>query len=257
MEHQVDTFTPDDDFVLSDGPGHAAAMCARCKRILPVEQFKRKLTRAQSQARGYVGSVRLEIDSSMCKDCQPRIKAPSELTAKQITNRMASGDLHPMIGKQIITQRKVRVSARAAKTAQRAWDSVRTAPWQEPIGTAQAELTRLRQQEKYAKKATEIDLTFFVEYKLLLSSTIARMRFEKMRSCKEPPFLDWQGFIDMKDYARLFDLWEALPLDYRKRVKPPSLFAMRPGDARPCPPIKTLSTMPSPAERLAQGGHKK
>jgi hypothetical protein len=252
MEHQVDTLTPDDDFALSGGPGQPAAMCARCKRILPLEQFKRKLTRAQSQARGYVGSIRLEIESSMCKECQPRMKSPSELTAKQITNRMASGDLHPVMGKQIIQQRKARVSARAAKTAQRAWDNARTAPWHEPISTAQAELTRLRQQEKYAKKATEIDLTFFVEYKLLLSSTIARMRFEKMRSCREPQFLDWQGFVDIKDYARLFDLWDTLPSGYRLRVKRPSLFSTPPGEARPCPPIKTLSTMPSPAQRLSK-----
>ena len=252
----MDTSDTDDDFVLSEGPGYAAAMCAKCGQIKPTSEFKRKLTKAQSRARGYAGNVALEIESSLCKSCQPRAKDVQHLTRQELHNRVSAGDLNPSVAKALIEKRKREASAAMRAAAKRAWDNARTEPWATPIGDAKAELTRLRQQEKYAKKTSEISLTFFVEYKLLLSATIARMKFEKMRTCKEPQFLDWQGFVEMPAYSRLFDLWETLPAEYRKRVKQPALFRILPGDARVCPPVNSLRTMPDPAARLAQGGEK-
>ncbi len=257
----MDTSDIDDDFVLSAGPGEPAAMCAKCKAIKPTAEFKRKLTKAQSRARGHAGNVALVIESSLCKSCQPRLKDVQHLTEKELQSRVAAGDLSPIIANKLIEKHKREARAAMRAAAKRAWDNVRTEPWAEPIGTAQKELTRLRQQEKNAKTSMSIDviavdLTFFVEYKLLLSATIARMKFEKMRTCKEPPFLDWQGYVDMAAYGRLFEMWEKMPIEYRKRVKSPSLFAILPGDARVCKPIKSLSTKPSPAARLAQGGAK-
>jgi hypothetical protein len=259
LEYQVDTTDIEDDFVLSEGPGYAAAMCAKCGKIKPAKEFKRKLTKAQSRARGHMGNVALEIESSMCKSCQPRLKDVQHLTTQELHNRVSAGDLNPTIAKTLIEKRDRQARAAMRAAAKRAWDNVRTEPWATPISTAQAELTRLRQQEKYVKThlnltTIEIDLTFFVEYKLLLTATLARMKFEKMRSCKEPPFLDWQGFVEMPTYHRLFEMWEAMPAEYRKRVKPPALFAILPGDAKVCPPINSLSTKPDPAARLAQGG---
>ena len=248
MEQQVDSF-----FTVTPAPGYAAAMCAKCKRILPLAQFKRKLSRAQSMARGYAGSTKLEIESSMCQECQPNKRSISELSAKELTNRAASGDIPTSVAHSTIERRKRKAVNTTREGLQKAWDTVRTAQWHTPIEAARHELIRLRQQEKYAKKTTDLDLTFFVEYKLLLSATIARMRFEKKRSGKEPPFLDWQGYIDEATYAKLFSLWESVPAEYRKRVKPPALFTLLPGDARPSKPVTTLSTMPSPAARLAQG----
>lgn len=254
----MDNLHIDDDFVLSAGPGYSAAMCAKCGEIKPSAEFKRKLTKAQSRARGYAGNVALEIESSMCKSCQPRLKDVQHLNARELHNRVSVGDLSPVIAKALKDKRDKEARAAMRAAAKRAWDNVRTQPWATPIGNAQTELTRLRQQEKYVKTTLnsttiEIDLTFFVEYKLLLTATVARMKFEKMRTCKEPPFLDWQGFVDMTVFHRLLTLWEELPLVYRQRVKPPALFSVRPGEARECPPVNSLRTGPSAADRLAQG----
>jgi hypothetical protein len=253
LEHQVDNSDTDDDFILTPAPGHAAAMCAKCRRIRPIAEFKRTLTKAQSKARGYMGSVALVIESSMCRECQPRLKDVQHLTRQELHNRVSAGDLNPEVAQALVAKRKKAASTAQRTAAKRAWDSARTEPWATPLGDANAELTRLRQQEKYVKKTTALDLTFFVEYKLLLTATIARMKFEKMRSAKEPQFLDWQGFIDAPTYAKMFSLWESLPIEYRQRVKQPALFTLLPGDARPGPRINTLSTKPSPAVRLAQG----
>ncbi len=80
--------------------------CAKCGADKPLAQFKRRLSRAQMQARGMKGEVLMTISSKNCKDCQPKRTPPRKQTPKQLHNMMVSGDISEVKAKLILDERK-------------------------------------------------------------------------------------------------------------------------------------------------------
>ena len=109
--------------------------CSKCGAHKPLAEFKRLLTRGQMQGRGYLGHVRMEIESKLCKACQPKPKTIDQLTIKQIQTRVATGDINQVLADSIIKERLATSNQRrSAKTSER-WAKLQHKAWQE-IGRA-------------------------------------------------------------------------------------------------------------------------
>ena len=240
------------DHYLSPAPGTHAAMCATCKSIKPLAEFKRNLSRAQARARGYSGNAPVEIESSMCKACQPRAKGLSELTTKEIHNRVNSGDLYARIANAELEKRKTKATINRQMATSAAWRTAKTAPWTEVMAGIRKELASTQQQEKHVKTAwPELDLTFFLEYKLVLTQTRERIKFMWQGKGLPPQHMQWENYIEWEERLRIKRLWEALPPEYRKRARLPSLATHVPSpDERVPPKVSSLAKDGSPKARL-------
>jgi predicted DsbA family dithiol-disulfide isomerase len=82
--------------------------CTMCKETKPKAEFKRRLTLAQSAhyLRRASVSVRTSVISVRCKDCWKLSKRKTPLTAKQIQNKVVSGDMHPVVAEITLRKRK-------------------------------------------------------------------------------------------------------------------------------------------------------
>lgn len=246
----------EDDFVLSDGPGFRAALCSKCGAIKPIAEFQRRMSKAYAQSRGKVEGVGMVVESSMCRSCQPKPKPIEHLTAKELHNKVQTGDVHAVVVKKILEERKEKATAAIKTAVQTAWNSTRAQQWDGLLMALRHELKRVQQQEKYAKKnCPDLDLTFFLEYKVLLGMTKYRIVHEQRTTSGKvgahPKAKDWQAYVHAPDWQKVAQLWDAMPLTYRTGAKEPRLLALHPEDAKPyTPEHKTLRKGPSPAERL-------
>jgi len=240
---------------LSPAPGTHAAMCATCKSIKPLAEFKRRLSRAQARARGYAGNVPVEIESSMCKDCQPRTRGLRELTAKEMQNRVNAGDLYAPLANAELEKRKIKAAINRQMATSAAWAAARTAPWTGIMAALRTELAAIQQQEKHVKKAwPDLDLTFFLEYKLMLSQLRERMKFLWQGKGLPPEHTQWEDYIAWEERLRIKQLWEDLPPEYRKRARLPRLATYMPSQEQPQAPAK-VSSLAKDGDPAARLGH--
>jgi len=86
---------------------HPTKQCALCKEHKPTADFKRTLTLRQTRAllRSSTISTRHTSISKNCKACRkPSSSKRRKLSVKEIKHKMASGDMHPLVGEARIKQ---------------------------------------------------------------------------------------------------------------------------------------------------------
>ena len=214
--------------------GIKAAICAKCNDVKPLSEFKRKLSRMQSQARGYVGAVALEIESSMCKACQPKAKPLKELPKKTLKNRAATGDTRPYIVNEILAERKANKVTSGRIASLKRWRKVYDEQWGSVIEGAKAELLAVHQQRKYAmkKESRQPTLAYIEAYKTLLTQTKARIGVAAAQAQggpeknKEGESADtaapmWMRYIADGERIEVLALWHALTPELRVTMRPP------------------------------------
>ena len=219
--------------------GIKAAICAKCNDVKPLSEFKRKLSRMQSQARGYVGAHALEIESSMCKACQPKAKPLREQSMRALKNRAATGDTRPYIVNEILAERKENLVRSGRIASLKRWRKVHEAQWGSVIEGARAELLAVHQQHKYAKKQMgkpnqtggQAVHEFLEAYKALLSQTKARIGLAAEQTqggpSKHKNGTDWLSYIDNDTRDNALDLWHAIPPEMRVRMRQPEITKKR------------------------------
>ena len=231
--------------------------CSKCGAHRPLADFKRLLTRAQMKARGYLGHVRMEIESKLCKDCQPRAKPLEQLTIKQLRNRVASGDLNEMLADSIIKERRASVNARRARATSSRWAQLQHGVWKTLVCEIGMEITVLRQQQKYANRINDpLRKKYTTEYLGLLNRLRARMRMQLLKPRETPHSSVWIDHLHQEEINQVRSVWEVIPLETRARMKVPLALRHRAKPEAEVRPVLTLKAKDyvSPAERIAQGG---
>lgn len=215
--------------------GIKAAMCTKCNAIKPLAEFKRRLSRMQSQARGYVGAHALEIESSMCKACQPKAKPLKEKTQRTLKNMAATGDARPYIVNEILAERKANKVKSGRIASVKRWRKVHDAQWGSVIEGARAELLAVHQQHKYAKKRNQTGgqavHEFLEAYKALLITTKASIGLAAEQAqggpSKHKNGTDWLSYIDNTTKDNALDLWHAIQPEMRVRLRQPEITKKR------------------------------
>jgi len=232
--------------------------CSDCGACRPLADFKRLLTRAQSKARGYVGAHRVEIDSKLCKDCQPKPKPLDQLTKKEMLNKVASGDVHPMLAEGIIRERDATVNdRRSAKTSAR-WAEKQKKEWQNLVLHIGREITMVRQQQKYAQNIKDfVRKEYATTYLDVMNRLRARLRFAALKPHSAPHSVYWMEHLHQEEINQVREVWEKLPIATRARMRLPLAIGHRhtsPEDSKPRMEFEfQQADHVTPNERLANG----
>lgn len=104
--------------------------CPKCMKHKPSKQFKRTLTLAQSRSllRRPTLKTAQEVDSKYCKACQPKPK----LTRKSVRNRISDGDIHPVIGANLLKEIEAKGRKAQSDGMRKVWQKRRDeviTPW--------------------------------------------------------------------------------------------------------------------------------
>ena len=178
----------------------------------------------QSQARGYVGAHALEIESSMCKACQPKAKPLKEQSLRALKNRATSGDTRPYIVNEILAERKANKVTSGRIASLKRWRKVYDEQWGSVIEGAKAELLAVHQQRKYAmkKESRQPTLAYIEAYKNLLTQTKARIGVAAAQAQGGPEKgADWLRYINDDARIEVLALWHALTPELRVTMRPP------------------------------------
>lgn len=95
---------------MSDPKTTHSRTCIKCNLTFPTSHFRYRGTRAQALARGLSGNRLPWIESTICRDCRPKRRHISELSRKELANRVASGDLKQIDYDAEIARRKAQES---------------------------------------------------------------------------------------------------------------------------------------------------
>ena len=104
--------------------------CSKCNEEHPLSKFERRLTLAQSKAllRNPNLTRRHVTISKLCSYCRQDMKSKKPLTAKQIRNKITSGDIPQLVGEQMIREMREALPARRAKAMKERWQKVKALP---------------------------------------------------------------------------------------------------------------------------------
>lgn len=112
----------------------SSKLCASCKQTKPKKEFHRILTLAQSKAllKKPNLTTRHTLYSSLCRACRNQRKRRTPLTIKDLRNKISSGDLNPVIGEALITEKRQALPRKRSKVMKEYWQKKRTL-WQDEL----------------------------------------------------------------------------------------------------------------------------
>ena len=118
--------------------------CIKCGETKPANQFKRRLSLAQSRAvlRNPNITTNYIADSKLCKACQPKRKPPRELTTKEIRTRMSNGDMNSTMGEMKLQQIRQTIPQVRSRVMKEYWEKIKSQPYKTLKRNLQDQLNR-------------------------------------------------------------------------------------------------------------------
>lgn len=197
--------------------------CAKCKEILPRNDFIYRLSRAQAKAQGYAGNVMVDAVSTLCRACRPRRKL-SDLTARELRTKVEFGELHSATAEAMIERRNAKALAKQTRAARMRWDEVTKGEWMIHIKAVGEEIRAVTYQHKHARKCgNHARMTFFTYYLTELNKLRDLLRGERRRAEARPMETHWVGCLDTEKRREIVEAWQALPIEDRVMLRMPEV----------------------------------
>jgi hypothetical protein len=203
--------------------------CAKCGESRPLNDFTYLATYAQSKAWGRAGNVRMELESKNCKDCRPKRKPPMKLSAKEIHNRVQTGDMNAGMAKHLREKQAQDERNKQAMASRKRW--LKT--WRVELRTALAPITReiisARNAYEYAKDKGYVDKAeFYFRYHAILKHEKAHVEYSHMTSPRRPQSARWADYLSPMVFTMVREMWASLPPIFKHTGKIPLLITYRP-----------------------------
>jgi hypothetical protein len=173
----------------------------------------------------------MTLESKNCKACRPKRKPPTKLSAKEIHNRVQTGDMNVLVAKHLREKQAQDERNKQAMAARKRWLKVWKAELAEALKPLTYEIISARNTWHYARGKGYVDKAeFYFEYGALLrhEKTHAEMSF--MLTPSRPVSARWADYISPAVFTRVRDMWAVLPPVY-KHSKIPLLITYRPDGA--------------------------
>ena len=201
--------------------------CAKCGESHPIAHFTYLATYAQSKAWGRAGNVRMSLESKNCKACRPKRKPTTKLSAKEIHNKVQSGDMNALMAKHLRIKQQQTEHNKQAMAARKRW----LKEWKEELKTALTPLTKeivsARNAHLYARDKGYVDKAeFYFEYMGLLQKAKNWAEMNQMTNPRRPASAWWADYIEPEVFTRVREMWAALPPVF-KESRTPLLIAYR------------------------------
>lgn len=204
--------------------------CAKCGTEKPLAQFKRRLSRAQMQARGMKGAVLMTISSKNCKDCQPKRKPPRKQTPKQLHNMVVSGDIKEARMVEILAERQRMALLVQSRARYEAWVDQWRKQLKEVLSPMGYEIHKVRAQLRYAEGVNNDEYIKLLEkYLSVLTREKGRILLDyeadphKYKRIKK----DWWDLVSEFGLESLRDRWMSIRKEDKASMKVPELLTKR------------------------------
>lgn len=203
--------------------------CAKCGQSHPISHFTYLATYAQSKAWGRAGNVRMELESKNCKACRPKRKPKAKLSAKEIHNRVQTGDMNVLMAKHLRIKQERDERNKQAMAARKMWLKRWKAELKEALAPLTKEITSARHAYDYAEEKGYVDKAeFYFKYHGLLKHEKTHIEYSYMTSPRRPQSARWADYVEPEVFARIREMWAALPPIFQQSGKIPMLITYRP-----------------------------
>lgn len=202
--------------------------CAKCGESHPLKHFTYLATFAQSKAWGRAGNVRMEIESKHCANCRPKRKPPAKLSAKEIHNKVQTGDMNALVAKHLREKQAQDERNKQAMASRKRWLKVWKAELAEALKPITREIISARNAWLYARDKGYVDKAeFYFEYHGMLKHEKTHAEFSFMLTPRRPVSSRWADYIGDAVFTRVREMWAALP-PVHKQSRIPLLIKHRP-----------------------------
>ena len=206
--------------------------CAKCGESRPLNHFTYLATYAQSKAWGRAGNVRMTLESKNCKACRPKRKPTTKLSAKEIHNKVQSGDMNALMAKHLREKQAQDERNKQAMAARKRWLKVWKAELKEALKPIGKEIISARKIWEYAYDKGYVDkANFYQEYGELLRREKNLVELDHMTNPRRPTSARWADYIDPSVFNRTREMWAVLPPTFKHAGKIPLLIKYRPDGA--------------------------
>lgn len=202
--------------------------CAKCGESRPLKEFTYLATYAQSKAWGRAGNVRMTLDSKNCKDCRPKRKSVAKLSAKEIHNRVQTGDMNVLVAKHLREKQAQDERNKQGIAARKRWLKVWKAELAEALKPITYEIISARNTWHYARGKGYVDKAkFYFEYGALLRHEKAHIELSHATNPRRPQSARWADYLGDNVFTIVREMWAVLPPVY-KHSRIPLLIKHRP-----------------------------
>ena len=206
--------------------------CAKCGESHTLDQFKYHSTLAQSKAWGKSGNVRMLLESKLCKTCRPKRKPPAQLTAKEIHNRVRSGDMSEYTAKMLRAKLARDERNAQAIAARKRWEKQWKAELKEVLTPITKEIISARNMSMYARDKGYVDkANFYHAYCGLLRHEKIHAEMNYSIKPRRPASAKWADYIHPNVFTQIREMWATLPPAF-KHSHIPLLIKYRPDGAQ-------------------------
>ena len=207
-------------------------ICAKCGESHPPSSFKYRSTLAQSKTWGRAGNVRMLIESKLCKNCRPKRKPTAKLTAKEIHNKVQSGDMSEYMAKMLRKKHERDAKNKQGISARKRWEKQWKAELKEVLAPITREIVNARNVWTYARDKGYVDkAVFYHEYMGLLMHEKAHAEMNYTINPRRPTSARWADYIHPNVFTMVREMWSTLPPIYKHSGKVPMLIKYRPDGA--------------------------
>ena len=207
--------------------------CAKCGQSHPLSRFTYLATYAQSKAWGRAGNVRMTIESKHCADCRPKRKPKTKLSAKEIHNKVQTGDMNVLMAKHLREKQAQDERNKQAMAARKRWLRVWKAELKEALAPITKEIISARNAHLYAKEKGFVDKAdFYFKYHGLLHHEKTHAEYDHMTNPRRPPSSRWADYIHPNVFSQIKEMWAGLPPIYKHSGKLPMLIKYRPEESK-------------------------
>lgn len=170
----------------------------------------------------------MELTSKNCKDCRPKRKPPMKLSAKEIHNKVQSGDMNAGMANYLRAKQEQNERNAQAMASRKRW----LKEWKEELKTALApiakEIISARNTWLYARDKGYVDKAeFYFEYHGMLKRAKEYAEYSHALHPRRPSSSRWADYIEPEVFDKLRDMWASLPPVY-KHSRTPMLIKYRP-----------------------------
>jgi hypothetical protein len=173
----------------------------------------------------------MTLESKNCKACRPKRKPTTKLSAKEIHNKVQSGDMNALMAKHLREKQAQDERNKQAMAARKRWLKVWKAELKEALAPITREIVSARKIWEYAYDKGYVDkANFYQEYGELLRREKNLVELDHMTNPRRPTSARWADYIEPEVFARLREMWSTLPPAY-KHSHIPLLIKYRPEGA--------------------------
>jgi hypothetical protein len=174
----------------------------------------------------------MTLESKNCKACRPKRKPVAKLSAKEIHNRVQTGDMNALMAKHLRIQQEQAEHNKQSLSSRKRWLKVWKAELREAIKPITREIISARNAHLYARrKGYGGKDKFYFEYMGLLMHEKTHAEMSHMLKPSRPPSSRWADYISPAVFTRVKEMWAGLPPIY-KAGKIPLLITYRPDGAQ-------------------------